>query len=263
MKNATTPRRIDNFGELPPPSAHTMFSLSTSQDAQVPMRKNPIRFAVLFRNGCTSNAWGVTVKPSGDAYIYCRDNMKGQEISLHASGRQHISIDPNTRHTTILTEKQFANRWHEPDEGVATFRLLFPHWGIQLNQAQRNRLQSTWSKNDIYVEGHHEFLTLVSFYIVNDTAKFQKQGEFPGFLLGELPLRVGKKLGITAEWQPERDFKDKIGNAIMRMSATAQVWKDHADRTLAMCMTGNNGEPNSMYMVTFPVVYSPPATEGA
>ncbi|MXY66858.1 hypothetical protein F4212_02635 [Candidatus Poribacteria bacterium] len=263
VNNSAKSRRIVHYNQLPPPSNHTMFALSTSQDAQVPINRNPIRFAVLYRNGCTSNAWGVTVKPSGDAYIYCRDNMKGQEISLHASGRQHISIDPNTRHTEVLTEKQFTDRWHEPGEGIATFRLIFPYWGIQLNQGQRNQFQSTWDKNDVYIEGHHEFLTVVSFYIVNDKTNFQKQGGFPGFLLGELPLIPRKKLGITAEWQPEQDFKDMIENAMSKTSVPAQLWKEHSNRTLAICMSGNNGEPNSKYMVTFPVVYSPPATDEA
>ena len=44
---------------------------------EIPIRKSPIRFAIQMKSGLTSNAWGVHVENTGDAYIYCRDNMKG------------------------------------------------------------------------------------------------------------------------------------------------------------------------------------------
>ena len=58
----------------------------------LPLRTECIRFAVERRNGLTSNAWGVRVEKTGDAYIYCRDTLKDQKVSLHASGKQHISV---------------------------------------------------------------------------------------------------------------------------------------------------------------------------
>ena len=125
--------------------------------------------------------------------------MKSQEVSRHASGKQHISVDPTTQNIANVTHKEFMNRWHEPEEGIATFRLIFPPWGIQLDDEQRNNVNSTWEKNDIFIEGHLKLLMVVSFYIINEKAKFQQKGEFPGFLLGELPLKVGKKLTITAD----------------------------------------------------------------
>ena len=85
------------------------------------------------------------------------------------------------------------NQWHEPDEGIATFRLVFPSWGIQLDEEQREKFQSTWMKTDIFVEGHLEFLTVVSFYVVSDKVRLRKRGSFPGFQLGELPLMVWKE----------------------------------------------------------------------
>ena len=51
--------RITDSNDLPPPNDRTMFSLSTSEAAQVPTKINPIRFAILYRNGRTSNVWGV------------------------------------------------------------------------------------------------------------------------------------------------------------------------------------------------------------
>ena len=38
---------------------------------ELPLRIDCIRFAVMRRNGLTSNAWGVRVEQTGDAYIYC------------------------------------------------------------------------------------------------------------------------------------------------------------------------------------------------
>lgn len=245
------------FTELPPPSDDTMFSISVGEEAQVPTRMNPIRFAIQYRNGRTSNAWGVRAKTTGDAYIYCRDNMKEQKVSLHASGRQHISIRPRTANPVNLTGKSFMNQWHEPDEGVATFRLVFPWWGIQLDDEQRRAFKPTWDKNAILVEGHHEFLTVVSFFIVGEDATIRKGTPFPGFQLGELPLRDGKKLAVTAEWAPEQGFKAKLEDALKRILSNENMLEGHRGKTLALCMTGTWGSPNCVYMATIPVTYSP------
>ncbi len=220
----------------------------------MPITKNPIRFAVLYRNGRTSNAWGVKVKDAGDAYIYCRDNMPGQKVSLHASGKQHISIDPTTQSTANITHKEFMSQWHEPEEGIATFKLIFPPWGIQLSDEQTKDYGSKWKKNDIYVEGHHEFLTVVSFYILNEKANFHKKGEFPGFLLCELPLKAGKKLGITAEWAPDRGFKTRVENAFSEL--VKGLSEQLLEQTRALCVTGWNS-PNSAFMTSFPVPSRP------
>ena len=73
--------RITDSNDLPPPNDRTMFSLSTSEAAQVPTKINPIRFAILYRNGRTSNVWGVKVQNTGDGYIYWR--------RIHLLPRQH------------------------------------------------------------------------------------------------------------------------------------------------------------------------------
>lgn len=254
MTNPACPVPFTDLSDLPPPSDHTMFSISTSEKAQEPTTKNPIHFAVLYRNWHTSNAWGVLVRPTGDAYIYCRDNMKGQKVSLHASGKQHISIDPNTQGASSITHKEFMNQWHEPEEGIATFKLIFPPWGIRLSAEQIKDHDSTWKKNDIFIEGHHEFLTVVSFYIINEKARLQKKGEFPGFLLGELPLKAGKKLGITAEWELDRGFKSRVENTFPRIAEGLS--EKYLDQTLALCVTGWNS-PNSAFMTSFLVTYRP------
>ena len=100
-----------------------------------PKRTSPIHFAVQMKNGLTSNAWGVRVENTGDAYIYCRDSMKGQKVSLHASGKQHISFDRNApgmdlsvsrpRHPTTSRPKRNARvlgRCHADAQGFREVR---------------------------------------------------------------------------------------------------------------------------------------------
>ena len=38
---------------------------------ELSLRTDYIRFAIMRRNGFTSNAWDVRVEQTGDAYIYC------------------------------------------------------------------------------------------------------------------------------------------------------------------------------------------------
>ncbi len=111
----------------------------------LPLRTQPIRFAVEWKNGLTSNAWGVYVEKTGDAYISCRDNIRAHKVSLHASGRQHISFPKNAPGLVSSTGDRFMNQWWEPQytqKAVATFHLLFPPWGLRLNADQRRKFQT-------------------------------------------------------------------------------------------------------------------------
>ena len=248
--------RLTDLNQLPPPDDHTMFTIRDGAAGELPIKQNPIRFAILYRNGCTSNPWGVRIQPTGDAYIYRRDNMQDEHISLHASGKQHITIYPKSPTSSDLSEKQFMNRWYEPDEGTATFRLVFPWWGTQINEEQRNRYKSKWKKNDVFIEGHLKFLTIVAFWIVREQVNLQKKGKFLGFVLGELPLTSGKKLVITAEWEPERSFQSVIKKGLRQVALTEDFSDHDMGETLDMCMTGYIGSPDSVYMVNFPVIHS-------
>ena len=255
MSGETGSMLLDDISQLPPPNDHTMFSMS-KDDAELPTDENPLRFAVLYRNGRTSNTWGLNVRPTGDAYIYCRDNMQGQKVSLHASGRQHISIEPTPNNSVPINKDRFMNRWHEPDEGIASFRLVFPPWGIQLTGEQRDEQASKWARNNYWIEGHHELLTVVSFFIVQEKIKLTKKGEFPGFVLGEQPLKEGKKLSVTAEWQHEMELKDMILSSLYQSASFAGTVRDFPGEPLTLCVTGTMGSPNSVYMVALQITYT-------
>lgn len=254
MATPDGPIPFPGFSNLPPPDDRTILSFSVGEESQVPMTKNPIHFTVWYRNGRVSNAWGVRVTDAGDAYIYCRDGLKGQKISLHASGKQHISLDPNP--AASVTRKEYMNQWYEPDEGIATFKLIFPPWGVQLSGEQVKK--SVPKKSDLFIEGHHEFLTVVSFYIVNENAAMTK-GTLPAFLMGELPLTPGKKLGITAGWEPDNGFKTKVEEALPQIAQTVagRTSEQDLEQVNALCLMGWNSSPNSAFMTTIPVRYRP------
>ena len=237
-------------------------------EMDLPKRKSPIHFAVQMKNGLTSNAWGVRVKTTGDAYIYCRDNMRGQKVSLHVSGKQHISFDKNAPGMERLTGSRFMNQWKEPEyerEAIATFRLLFPPWGIGLNAEQRDASRSKWDKNHILVEGHDELLTVVSFVIIDDEKKLRRQeGSAPMSLLGVLQLRPGKKLCVVAGWQPEGNLRTIVERAVekIRIPAEQVVPKDFTGKDLSLCLTGYSST-NSAYMLAVPARCATSDTESS
>ena len=233
-----------------------------------PKRKSPINFAVQMKNGLTSNAWGVRVKDTGDAYIYCRDNMRGQKVSLHPSGEQHISFDKNAPGMERFTGSRFMNQWQEPEyerEAIATFRLLFPPWGIGLNAEQRDTSRSRWDKNHILVEGHDELLTVVSFVIIDDDKTLRKQeGSAPMSLLGVLQLRRRKKLCVVAGWQPQGNLRTIVEVAVkkIRIPAEQVVPEDFTGKDFSLCLTGYSST-NSAYMLAIPARLATGYTESS
>ena len=125
-----------------------------------------------------------------------------------------------------------------------------------MTKEQRSERKSVWEENEFFLEGHHEYLTIISFYIVNKRAEFKKKEGLPSFLLVELPLKVGKKLAITAAWEIEQGLKSDVENALRRTPLEKKIIEDHLGQTLAISVTGECGMPNSVYMVNFPIVYS-------
>lgn len=74
-----------------------IISLSRSKgEIDLPLTQAPINFSVLRSDGLSSYRWGVNTNKNGDAYVYCRDVPSAEKITFHASGKQHISITPDT-----------------------------------------------------------------------------------------------------------------------------------------------------------------------
>ena len=218
---------------------------------ELPLRTHPIRFAVRGKGGFTSNLWGVQVKRKGDAYIYCRDEWKDQKISLHASGKQHISFNENAPGIKSYIGGRFMNQWWEPQhtqKAVATLRLLFPPWGLSLNTQKSEKFQTKWGRNDVLIPAHDEMVTVVSFVIVDDGTRLKKEdGSPPSMPFGILRLRPGKSLFVIAGYEPEGDLKDKVNEALKEIAYTTDP-KLLESEGLKVCLTGYTLE-NSIFML--------------
>ena len=233
----------------------------TRNDMKLPKRTGPINFAVQFKAGLTSNAWGVKIKNTRDAYVYCRDHMKGQKASLHASGKQHISFDEGVVTEDWYPRSRFMNRWQEPQydqKAIATLRLLFPNWGISLNDEERDKHKLKWNKNHILIKGDDELMTVVSFVILDDDKTLRKEeGSPPSYPIGVLPLRPGKILCVLAGKEPEGDTKIMAEKALRQIAATTEPQKLIGDN-LSICLTGHSSiNINSAFMLPLSVKYVP------
>ena len=221
----------------------------------LPLTKSPITFAVLWKNGQTSNTWGVRVEKEGDVYIYCRDNMKEVKISLHKSGKQHIAYTKGSG-SEMTPGNRFWNQWREPQHGnqaIPSFRLYFPNWGTRLGEEERNKATSKWNKNQILIEADDELLTAVSFVILDKgTTLTKKEDGLSSYPIGVLPLHSGKKLCVIAGFEPDGNLKQNILPAVENMNNKNLPLEKYAGKTLYAYASGDN-QDGYAYMVTFPV----------
>lgn len=232
--------------------AMKVMSLSkTKKDIRFPLTGGRINFSVLRPDASVSHRWGVSVGKKGDAYIYCRDIKGAEKVSLHASGKQHISISEQTANATG-TDNRFMNMWTEPSftkEAVATFSLLFPPWG-----APGPLDTSPVTKDEAMIVGHRSKLVVVGFYIVDAGVKMNSRQ--PHFRLGELQMRQGKILHVLAWKEPQGDLLERLQRYFPQ--AASFFTEDAAgEGEYALNFQGYRSE-NSAYMVTIPVHYHPP-----
>ena len=223
-----------------------------NQDLVLPLTKGPVNFAVARSDGKLSNRWGAYVGSKGDAYVYCRDNPNAEKVSLHASGRQHISLTGEFAQGAGV-EDRFGNVWSEPEfatEAVATFSLLFPTWGVGLDTAAALKASK---KDQLLIVGHKEKMVVVAFFVV-DTDR-ETQGSFPHIVLGRLLLRERKILHIVAFKEPQDGLRRLVEKTLPEI---AQTLTNHeiADTDLTLNLQGYR-QPNSAYMVSLPVRYTP------
>ena len=225
----------------------------TRNNRPLPFRESPIRFAVTMKNGLTSNVWGVRVEGTGDAYIYCRDNMKEVKISLHRSGKQHIAFTKGSGHETKPSSR-FWNQWREPllqRPPVPTFKLVFPGWATSLNEKDRKKVRAKWDTNQVLIEGDDELLTVVSFFILDEGLVPWQEG-LPSVPIGILSLRPGKDLCVIASHEYERNFKSVVETGLKRIRVNTLLPGEVCNRVLSVCLTGD--EPAGYaYMVVVPV----------
>ena len=224
------------------------------KDFEFPLTKAPVNFSVLKSDGLLSNRWGVQVNNKGDAYLYCRDTPNAEKVSLHASGRQHISM-PVATAPQVDSGTRFGNIWEEPEfdsEAIPTFSLLFPPWSAGIRPDFR-----MVTKDELVIVGHRQMTVVVAFFIVDSGRRMR--GHIPHFVLGKIPLRPGKTLHVIAWKEPENGLMERVRNVFPHISqAVAQRQLDEGEFTIRL---QGYRSPNSAYMVTVPVRYTPPSEE--
>ena len=230
-----------------------VLSISQSEkDFIFPLTQSPINFSVLGSDGRLSNSWGVNTDSKGDAYVYRRDVPGAGKVSLHASGRQHISITSKMAER-IGVDSRFGPVWSQPEfeqDTIATFSLLFPPWGIGISPKP-----SKSTRDELIIISDREKMVVVSFFIVDSTKEMRSQT--PHLLLRQLLLQPGRTLHVIAWKEPQNDLMDRIREVFPEISMTITNLKlGKGDMTL--CLQGFRG-PNSAFMLTVPVHYTPPS----
>ena len=224
------------------------------RDFSFPLKETPINFSVLKSDGLLSNRWGVKTSKKGDTYVYCRDVPDAEKISLHASGRQHISMTDEMAER-VGADSRFGNVWEEPEftsEAVATFSLVFPPWGIGIDP----HLEEI-TKDELLIVGHKERLVVVGFLILDATKTLRVR--MPHFSLGRLPLGPDKTLHIMAWKEPQKNLKEEIQRVLPQVSHTsAQLGLGEGEYTLRI--QAYRGR-NSAFMMVVPIRYTPQSND--
>jgi len=209
-----------NANEGAKDSEHPDLKVYFRKGLTLPIRSGPLRFAVVMRNGLTSHSWGVRTERQGDAYVFCRENMKEVKISLHASGRQQIAFTRESGHTTE-SGTRFWNRWTEPSQQrppVPSLKLLFPDWATTLGAKDVQPGRPKWRDNQILIEGDVDYVTSVWFFVVEE-GKSLAHANVPSNTLGILPLRPGKDLHVIACKERMPRLKEMVERTVDKVVA--------------------------------------------
>ena len=225
----------------------------------LPLRSSPMRFAVMRKDGLSSNAWRVWVDPAGDAYVLCRDHMKEMKASLHQSGKQHIAFTSKTG-IEMTKGSRFWNQWTEPQyydgsQVIPTLNLFFPDWALTLTEETRQANPGIWNTNSLFVEAAESPLaTVISFVITNEDLemRFNVAGPTPSFPLGILPVRPGKKLWIVAHNAVEGNMKELAGKGIAAAATSTDIQPNLEGfpdgHVFGMCVTGPTNDGGTYWM---------------
>ena len=234
-------------------------------DREFPLREGPIRFAVMMKDGSTSNGWRAWVGKEGDAYICCRDNINDLKVSLHKSGRQHIAHTRQSGKETA-SEERYWNTWREPPvkgKVIPSFKLMFPPWGVRLSERDRNKTSTTrrkWGDNQVLIEQDERLMVAVDFILRDEDFLLDGSGH-PIVILAVLPAPVNGRqnrqiFAIVRKESPEH-FRGIVQRALNKIPSG--LGDKIADLRLrgevpVACITGYGDEDGShAYMIVVPV----------
>ena len=228
--------------------------------SELPLRESPLRFAILRKDGTTSNAWGVRVDRNGEVYVVCRDNMKELKISLHASGERHIAFTKESG-LEMTDGSRFWNKWNElPLDGskvMPSFHIFFPSWGIGLTEDMRNSNSRVWDTNQLFIDGvESPYRIAVSFCETDEHLRmnFPNQEENCALPLGVIPTSPGKKLWVVAQLGLEGKLRETAERALYHMdnSMPQSLKEESKGEILAACLSGKN-DSGSAFILPAPL----------
>ena len=211
-------------------------------EIEFPLTKGPVNFSVMSDSGL-SVRWGVTIERKGDVYIYNRDVKNAEKVSLHASGRQHISVTGETA-IRVGASTRYGPRWTEPvfdQEARPAFSILFPPWGVKdmCSESVAKR------KAELLIVGHVEKTVVVGFFVMKSEKILQVNA--PHFVIAKLPMGTRKALHVVAWKESEKDLRALLQAGLEQ--ATTPL-PDIDDLTLSF---QGFRAPNSAFMVTVPL----------
>ena len=189
----------------------------------LPLRQGPLKFALMNSDRLSSESWVIKVTNQGDVYIICREEDLDIKVSLHQSGEQKIAYRATWRGDRIDYVRWWKEHPHYRDNRARpSFTLIFPDFGLSLDEAWRRDYPNTWSARHLLVQAPHQPLaTLVAFVIVDADVDMTEHVGYA--LLAEIPTRPGKKLcvivGHTSEHRVSRMLHDGLERTMRESSS--------------------------------------------
>ena len=183
----------------------------------LPLRDGPLRFAVMSSDGASSESWSVTVTNLGDVYIVCREVDLDIKVSLHESGLQKIAYRGIWREANIGYDQRWQeHRHYTGDSARPSFTLMFPNFGLSLDEEWRQAHPRTWSARHVLLRAAQRPLaTLIAFAITDDNVGVMERVGYA--VIAEIPTRPGKKLCVIAGYTPERNVSRMLQNGLEEM----------------------------------------------
>lgn len=189
----------------------------------LPLRDGPLRFALMNSDGASSESWLVRVTNRGDVYIICREADLDIKVSLHESGEQKVTYRATWQDTSEYHDWRWREHRHYRDNRARpSFALMFPNYGLCLDEEWRRDHPNTWLSRHLLVQAPHPPLAMLVAFVVTD--EDVDIPEHVGYaVLAELRTRPGKKVCVVAGHTPEDRISSMLQDGLERMMSESSA----------------------------------------
>jgi hypothetical protein len=192
-----------------------------AQTGRLPLKNQPVRFAVGDPNALTSNSWRVWAEKERELYIACRDNFREAKVSLHASGRWRMgftthAIAKNPHLLPALDENRAWEVWDKPPavlpQTITAFHLYFPTSELAVRPAQRTG--KLWKDDVIFIEaGPPGKMTILTLFITNGDVNPVHESE-PSFVLSSFEMSDNHYAKLVAHGDQDGNIHEMISGGV-------------------------------------------------